>query len=65
MIRKAKKIAASRDTSVSRLVAELFEQIVSDVERYEAAKRDAGEYLRQGFSLGGNITASREDWHER
>jgi hypothetical protein len=64
-IRKAKRLAARRDTSVSRLVADLIEELVSEDERYETAKRAATEYLNQGFSLGGKIMASREELHER
>jgi len=64
-IRKAKLLAAERDTSVTRLVTELVEHLVQDDARYEAARRTALSYLDRGFSMGGRITARREEWHER
>ena len=64
-IRKVKRLAAKRDTSISRLVADLIEELVRKDEHYETAKREAIEYLRQGFPLGGAIRSSREEWHER
>jgi hypothetical protein len=64
-IRKAEKLAASKETSVSLIVAELIENLVSEDERYEIAKRKAVEYLNRGFSMGGKIVASREELHER
>lgn len=64
-LRKAKILAAHRNTSVTRLVADLVSQLVADDERYEAARRKAVAYLDEGFAMGGRITASRADWHER
>jgi hypothetical protein len=39
----------------------MIEELVSTDEIYEAAKLGATEYLTQGFSLGGRITASPEE----
>ena len=64
-VRKAKRVAARRNTSVTRLLAELVEELVGDDERYEAARRAALAYLEQGFPLGGGILSTREQWHER
>ncbi len=64
-IRKAKLLAAQKGSSISRLVAELIEELVSEEERYETARRQAIAYLNQGFPLGGKVVASREEWHER
>lgn len=64
-IRKAKLLAAQRDTSVTRLLADLVNHLVEDEERYEACRRTALSYLERGLSLGGSITARREEWHER
>ena len=64
-IRKAKILAAKKGSSISRLVAELIEDLVSQEERYENARRQAVAYLKEGFPLGGHVVASREEWHER
>ena len=64
-IRKAKLLAAQKGSSISRLVAELIEELVSQEDRYESARRQAVTYLKEGFPLGGRVPASREEWHER
>lgn len=64
-IRKAKIVAAQRNTSVTGLLAELLEKLVGEEERYETARRAALSYLEDGFPLGGKILATREQWHER
>ena len=64
-IRKAKLLAAKRETSVTGLVAELVEELVQEDAGYETARRSALAYMRRGFPMGGKITATREDWHER
>lgn len=64
-LRKAKVLAAKRETSISRLLAEQIETLVGEDEAYERAKRQASELLEQGFHLGGVIRASRDEWHER
>ena len=64
-IRKAKILAAKRSTSISGLLAEHLEALTSEDEAYERAKRSAVSTMRKGFHLGGVITASREELHER
>ena len=64
-IQKAKVLAARRNTSVTRLLADYVEEMVAEDERYEAARRAALDYLDKGFPMGGQIAADREDWHER
>lgn len=64
-IRQVKVLAASRGTSVSRLVAKLVQQLVDEDRAYEASRRAALAYLEQGFHLGGRIVVSREELHER
>ena len=64
-IRKAKILAARRSTSISRLVAEQIEQLVGAEEAYQRAERAAMALLENGFHLGGVITATREELHER
>src|SRR6266436_5764779 len=65
MIRKAKIVAARRDTSISGLLAQQIEILVGEEEEYERAERQAVALLDQGFHLGGGTPASREELHER
>lgn len=65
LIRKAKMVAAMRETSVSQLLSEKLEEIVRQGEEYERAKRAAFADLDRGFHLGGARTATREELHER
>ena len=65
LIKKGKIIAAKKEMSVSRMLGELLKDIVDKDERYEAAKRNALNFLETGFHLGGRITWKREDLHER
>jgi hypothetical protein len=64
-IRKAKIVAARRDTSISGLLAQQIEILVGEEEAYERAERQAVALLGEGFHLGGGAPASREELHER
>jgi len=64
-IRKAKVLAARRGSSISGLLAEQIEILVGQDEAYERAERQALALLDQGFHLGGEIRARRDEWHER
>jgi tryptophan 2,3-dioxygenase len=66
-LRKAKLIAVERQTSLSRLLTELVERLVSDDNRYVLARERHLAILESGFSLGtgGGPLASREELHER
>jgi hypothetical protein len=64
VLRKAKILAARRDTSISGLLSQAVESMVADEEGYEQAKRRAFALLDKGFRLGG-VIAPREDLHER
>jgi len=65
LIKKSKIIAAQRESSVSKLLSEELKKLIEHSEQYELAKRRAYANLRTGFHLGGKITASREELHER
>ena len=52
-VRKAKVVAAERGTSISALVAAKIEELVGEDAEYQAAKRRAFEWLKQGWHLGG------------
>lgn len=64
-IRKAKIIAAHRDTSISGLVAQQVEVLVGNDESYTRAKRQALALLDEGFHLGGVVRSKRHELHER
>lgn len=64
-IRKAKVLAARRSTSISGLLAEQIESLVGAEEAYKLSKRAALALLDNEFHLGGVITASRDELHER
>ena len=51
-IRKAKMLAAKRDSSVSRLVADEIDRLVREDEAYEQARVEALADLESGFDLG-------------
>ncbi|HZR65672.1 MAG TPA: DUF6364 family protein [Terriglobales bacterium] len=65
LLRKARVLAAEKDTSVSALVTEQLEKAVREREGYEQAKRRALAILKKGFDLGYKPPASRDELHER
>ena len=65
VLRKAKILAARRETSISGLIAEQLESLVGEEEAYERAEREAMALLEQGFHLGGVIRVKRDELHER
>jgi hypothetical protein len=64
-LQKARVLAARRATSISKLLADQIEALVGEDEAYERAERQALALLDKGFSLGGVIVGTRDDWHER
>ena len=65
LIRRAKVISAKRRSSISNMLSQELQRIVESSEKYEVARRKAISDLRTGYHLGGIITASREELHER
>jgi hypothetical protein len=65
LLRKAKILAAEKETSVSRLVAEQLERAVRDSEGYEQAKRRALARMKRASHLGYTPPASRDEFYER
>ncbi len=65
LIKKARVLAAQRQTSVSRMLSRELERIIEEAEGYEIAKRKALEFTKRGFDLGGEIRVTREELHER
>jgi hypothetical protein len=51
-VRRAKIVAAERGTSISALVAAKIDELVGEDAEYQAARRRALEWLKQGWHLG-------------
>lgn len=66
-LRKAKILAAERQTSLSALLAETVEEIVAKTDRYEIAKQRQLILMEKGFDFGldDTITWTRDELHER
>lgn len=64
-LRRAKVLAAKRNTSISRLLTQQIEALVGEDDAYEQAQQRALALLERGFHLGGRIEATRDEWHER
>lgn len=65
LLKKGKFIASKKETSLSRLLSVFLKQVIEDEESYEQSKRIALSQLNKGFHLGGKITCSKEELHER
>jgi hypothetical protein len=65
VLKKARILAARRETSISGLLAQEIELLVGNEEAYERAERQALAVLDQGFHLGGKVRATRDELHER
>jgi hypothetical protein len=65
LIQRAKVISARRHSSVSNMLSQELQRIVESTEKYEVARKRAISDLRTGYHLGGIITASRKELHER
>ena len=67
ILRKAKMIAIQRKTSLSGLLTQTLEDIVSHEESYQMARKRHLATLQKGFNFGtnGTVSWSREDLHER
>ncbi|MGD0508907.1 MAG: hypothetical protein ABSA27_13985 [Terriglobales bacterium] len=65
LLKKAKILAARRETSISGLLAQEIEFLVGEEEAYDRAERQARALLDKGFHMGGIIRAGRDELHER
>jgi hypothetical protein len=67
LLRRVKVVAATRDTSISALLASALEEIAGrDEERRRAARRTVAR-AREGYDLGtrGRALATRDQLHDR
>ena len=67
LLKRVKRVAADRDTSVSALMTEALGRVADENRRYSAARKRALAALRSRRSLGtgGRRTWSRQDLHDR
>jgi hypothetical protein len=67
LLRRIKRLAADRDTSMSALLIASLERLADDERRYSAARRRALAAMHSAPSLGtgGRRTWTRDDLHER
>ena len=67
LLRRVKRIAADRDTSVSSMMIEALTRLADEDRRYSAARKRALAALRSARSLGtgGHRTWARDELHER
>ena len=65
LIKKAKIISARRMVSVSQLLSNEVARIIEEDEGYEENHKIALSLLDTGYHLGGAVTVTREELHER
>ena len=65
LIQRARVISAKRRSSISNMLSQELQRIIESAGSYEIARRKAISDLQTGYHLGGIITASREELHER
>jgi len=67
LLKRVKRVAADRDTSVSALMTEALNRLADEDRRYSAARKRALAAMRSSRSLGtqGRRTWARDELHER
>lgn len=67
LLKRVKRVAADRDTSVSALMTEALDRLADEDRRYSAARKRALAALKSPRSLGtkGRRTWSRDALHDR
>jgi hypothetical protein len=65
LLKKAKLMATKKETSVTKLLTDQLNKMISEEDEYESSKKRALANLRKGFHLGGHIPCRREELHER
>lgn len=64
-IRRARILAARRDTSISGLLAKQIAALAEEEQTYQRAKRLALKLLEQGFHMGGGKLPKRSELYDR
>ncbi|MBS1849084.1 MAG: ribbon-helix-helix protein, CopG family [Actinobacteria bacterium] len=65
LVRRAKVLAAQRDTSISALVRGLLDQLVGDGTSYDTAWRDEEAFMAGGPLRIGDRRITRDEAHHR
>ncbi len=67
ILQKAKLLAVKRGTSLSKLLSDALESLVSEEAGYTQAQRRHIAEMRRGYDLGtgGRSPANRDELHER
>jgi len=67
ILQKVKLLAVKRETSVTAMVSDALEELVTREEGYQAAKRNHMRMLREASELCtyGETSWKRDDLHER
>ena len=67
LLKRIRRLAADRDTSVSALLTDALTRVADEDRRYSAARKRALAALRSSSSLGthGLASWSRDELHER
>jgi len=65
LLRQIRVLAAEQGRSISGLLTERLEELVSEKKRYEQARRRALARLSEGFELQWTPPSSRDELHER
>lgn len=67
LLKRIKRLAADRDTSVSALMTEALSRLADEDRRYSAARKRALAAMKSARSLGtrGRRTWTRDELHER
>lgn len=67
LLKRVKRLAADRETSVSALMADALARLTDEDRRYASARRRALGAMRSARSLGtgGEANWTRDDLHER
>lgn len=65
LIRRAKVLAAERETSVSALVSTLLTQLVGEIRDYDQTWADEEAVMAAGMLEVGKLTWTRDELHQR
>lgn len=65
LLQQAKVLAARRNLSLSKLLAEDIAAQVAQARQYDQAKQQALFLLSQKFALGGQRVRDRDELHDR
>ena len=65
VLKKAKVLAARKETSISGLLAAQIENLVGREDAYLRAERQAQALMDDAFHMGGDPRVKRDDLHDR